>query len=489
MKRLDPRCILISAVEYIKQFLFPIIISIISGSRRSDNMFWIVFGIPAMFGVFAILFSVWRYYFMRYGVIEGALKIQQGLIWKGDRTIPLERIQNVTVRQNFFERILNIGTVAVETAGGAGEEAKLTSLSMTNAEELRHLLLGSKVEASETESDETYRVEIRDLALAGALQNRALYLIGLVLGFANDSVGDLVRFIANGIKRIPMSSQLENNPIWFVIAFTIATLVFLLIGWIASMLMNVIQYYNFTVSRTERGLSVQYGSVSTYKASVPIKKIQSIQTAQPWLFRVFGLSQLRVSSIGGGAGPNPSEAAVSGSILLAPICRPTVLRRLSQLVFNSLQLDELKYFRVDPSIKLRKLIGLTLFIFIAGSLIAITHALFHPRLFSWIGYSILVVVYFVGIWNISRQYQRMGVAVTPDFVVLRTGVIGEFVTIIPRKNVQTIDEHNAPFLNRRALRDLTISTPVNKITIPCLPKEYAAQLREFLMDQKSHTGL
>ena len=121
--------------------------------------------------------------------------MKRGGLWKQERTIPLERIQNVRVTQGLMERMLGIATLQVETASGSGVEASLKSLSVADAEYVKEQLL--QVHAGSTSEPEAapavYEASFKDIALAGALQNRALIVTVAILGLFGQGIDDVFR--------------------------------------------------------------------------------------------------------------------------------------------------------------------------------------------------------------------------------------------------------------------------------------------------------
>ncbi len=55
-----------------------------------------------------------------YMITSERLTIHRGLVSRDMRQTRLERVQNVNARQSMLERLLGVGTVDFETAGGAG---------------------------------------------------------------------------------------------------------------------------------------------------------------------------------------------------------------------------------------------------------------------------------------------------------------------------------------------------------------------------------
>ncbi|MFX0143279.1 MAG: PH domain-containing protein [Candidatus Hodarchaeota archaeon] len=74
--------------------------------------------------VVVLLFSLWYLYkyvkLYTYEVLENNIIIRHGVFTKKRVTIPYSRIQNINISNGVFDRIFNIYTVKVETAGASG---------------------------------------------------------------------------------------------------------------------------------------------------------------------------------------------------------------------------------------------------------------------------------------------------------------------------------------------------------------------------------
>ncbi|HXF42495.1 MAG TPA: PH domain-containing protein [Pyrinomonadaceae bacterium] len=77
---------------------------------------------------------------IRYTVTENALIIDKGLFSRTIQTIPLDRIQDVTVTASFGQRILKIGTVIIDNA--SEDQGKTEISSIDNPERFADAILG-----------------------------------------------------------------------------------------------------------------------------------------------------------------------------------------------------------------------------------------------------------------------------------------------------------------------------------------------------------
>lgn len=64
----------------------------------------------------------------RYMVTNERLYIRRGILSKQEQQTRLERVQDVSTRQSFFERILGIGTVDFDTAGNDDDDFRFTGV-------------------------------------------------------------------------------------------------------------------------------------------------------------------------------------------------------------------------------------------------------------------------------------------------------------------------------------------------------------------------
>ena len=500
MRRLDPKSILILSLDWLRKAIYPLVITIfantgtLSKSEKFGRPMMIMFlAIPVAVGLLVILGGVVSYLVTRFGIVNGSLIVQKKGIWRQERTIPLERIQNVKVTQSLLERILRIATLQVETASSIGVEASLKSLSLQDAEEIKSQLLRTTAVAGDTPVAVpiVYKAEFKDIALAGALQNRALIVMATILGLFGQGVDDLVMNALDAVQKTGIAQSAERNPVLAGTVTAIACVLFIAIGWLLSILYAVVVYYGFKVVRTEKGLQVSYGLASTVETVIPIKRIQSIQTRASWLFRFFGWNQLYVQSIGGHT-ESQGQSMASGQTMVAPICRPAVLRQLIRLIHPRLDIDSVKFLPSNKFMMKRSIIQLTLFF--GTILLALSYASVRfPRAPFVFPVEIgLAAVYVFCLYMSYLSYKRQGYAQTEEAFMVCSGSLGVNVMIVPIGNVQSVSLESSWFLRRRNLVDLHVMTPVSAAIVPCLDRDTAEGIKDSLLalsHGKNRTGI
>jgi len=475
----------------LRKAIYPIIFAVFANSgafRAGDkverSMFLVALGIPVGLGALAILGAIVSHLVTRFGIVNGSLIVVKKGLWRMERTIPLERIQNVQVTQSLLERILKIATLKVETASGSGVEASLKSLSVADAEHIKQELLRTNV-SSATAAPSTpptiYKAEFKDIALAGALQNRALIVMAAILGVLGQGM-DIPKVVFNALERSGIASAAERHPAMMGFVMFVGTLLFIVFGWLLSIGYAVFIYYGFKVVRTERGIQVSYGLVNTVQTVIPIKRVQSIQTRATWLFKLFGYCQLYAQSIAGHTAGQGQQVA-TGQTLIAPICRPHVLRTLIRLINPTLDVDKVVFLASDRYMLTRSLVRLCVsFGLLSIGVLGLSMRL--PISMFLGSFGILVAGLFAfGIVGSILSYRRQGYAQTNDAFMVCSGTLGQNVTMIPIGNVQSVSLESSWFQRRRNLVDLHVMTPVSAAVVPCIPVETATRIKDSLMEQ------
>lgn len=85
--------------------------------------------IPPLFPVMVVVLY-FRYHTMRYRFDDEGISVSWGVLFRQEHHLTYQRIQDIHVTRNIFERWLGIGTVSVQTASGSGAaEAQIVGVS------------------------------------------------------------------------------------------------------------------------------------------------------------------------------------------------------------------------------------------------------------------------------------------------------------------------------------------------------------------------
>lgn len=246
-------------------------------------------------------FVSWR--FTRY-VIDGTeLRINSGVITKASRRIPYERIQSVDIAEPIVARALGLAELRIEMAGGKDSRTTLKFLKLADARELRQILL-SRAHGEELAVDQ---IEQRSV-ITRVPPERIVIGTLLSLDFLIAAVGTVALVIV---------------AIWFNQIVLFLGGIIPLGSWLGQMAMGrVVQQWDFTLSRGERGLRIERGLLSRTSQTIPWDRVQGIAIKEPFVWRRFGWQRLEVDIAGYAAGAE--DQGQNSSSTLLPISDPAL---------------------------------------------------------------------------------------------------------------------------------------------------------------------
>jgi uncharacterized membrane protein YdbT with pleckstrin-like domain len=116
------------------------------GKDAHSKVWMIAFLVPG----YMILSAASRHLRSRFTILEVVgerLKYETGIFGKTTRSIPLLKVQDVTVRQTFWQRLMGLGDLSIETAG---ETSRLTIQEIRSPRALAERLLDKVAHADPT---------------------------------------------------------------------------------------------------------------------------------------------------------------------------------------------------------------------------------------------------------------------------------------------------------------------------------------------------
>ncbi len=90
-----------------------------------------------VFIALGVAHSIYRYRIWGYEVREDSLYLKKGVFTRVRTIVPYARVQHVDTQRSVLERILNLSTLVVYTAGSRGSDVKIPGLKPGVAEKLQ----------------------------------------------------------------------------------------------------------------------------------------------------------------------------------------------------------------------------------------------------------------------------------------------------------------------------------------------------------------
>ncbi|MCW5936190.1 MAG: PH domain-containing protein [Fimbriimonadaceae bacterium] len=293
-RRLHPGTIAVGVVNVLARFIYAIaifvVVSLTGGRGDSLDMF------VSLAGGFAVVVSIVRYLTFQFAVYEGKLVIREGLIVRTERTIPIDRIQNINLTRNVVHRMLGLVDFQIQTAAGTGVEASLNALGEEEAGRLQEELGGAKPSHASLkpvwlrEDQPLYAAHARELFLLGATSNRAMAIIGTALGLT---------YIPSVRDRLFSGRLIENVVGSPLQGWVLLSAVLLLAGWLLSIGTAFVNYWDFHLALEDGRLRRTYGLFKQIENVIPLRRVQIVRIVEGPIQRLLKLARAYVETAGG----------------------------------------------------------------------------------------------------------------------------------------------------------------------------------------------
>ena len=303
----------------------------------------------ALLGGVAIAIGVISWMRYTFEVSGNELVVQKGVLSRQRLSIPLERVQSISLDQSFLHRPVGLVRVAVDTAGTATSEFEIDAIPRSVAQAVEVLAAeyaplrqasdvstGDVVERDPSlppppppppaESVILKHTPARLLRVALAQSPWAgLALIAPLIAFA-DEINEFI-----GVE-VPLP---EEGDVDIGVRLVLISIALLILGTIASLFLQIVRElttnWDLTLTKMPSRLRRTAGLFSRTTKASDIAKIQTVATSQTPVQRWVGLQNLRLHTIGAGdidlPGVDDTQLESIRNLVLADEEQITVLRR------------------------------------------------------------------------------------------------------------------------------------------------------------------
>jgi len=403
---------------------------------------WLLLTVTAaLFAIFSVGAAVlrWRRFAFRVGARE--IRVDSGLLSQTHRSIPFDRIQDVTVEQGPLARALGLARVRFETGGSAGtkEDGSLAAIPLQRAEEIRDLVRASRGLAAApavgqiTEEEQpVFAMDLRRVLLAGVF-NFSLAVLGGLVGLTQ-TFGDALNFDPFR-RRFWEGLFAPGTPLgdFFlahqVAAITAGALTLILIGLGTGLLRTVLREHGFRLDRTAVGLRRRRGLLTLTDVVLPARRTQAAIIATGPVRERFGWSTLKLQSLA-------KEEAGKGDHVVAPLAQEAEIAAVLGAIGWPAPRGP-QWRRVSSAYVAAFAAALAPFALIAAANLA-----FQPAV-GTAGLAILAILLAVRV----LAWRRYAFALDGDRLLVRSGWWRRRLKILPLRNIQSVD-YQQMFLDR-----------------------------------------
>ncbi|AUX68290.1 hypothetical protein CHX26_01050 [Porphyrobacter sp. HT-58-2] len=292
--RTAPISVVLGALGSIRSAILPAIAIAFSGIG-GDGRLLIAISVGVVAAVIGTTFSYVGWRRLTYTIGEADIRVESGVFSRSARSVPYERIQDVSLEAKPLARMFGLVAVKFETGAGGGEDLSLEYLTEAEGERLRQLVRERREDEAATATSPDSAAEVRAASAEGevlyALSPGRLVTFGLfefslavfaVLGGALqylENVIDLdlwnVTFWRSWLEE--QGSFLASLGPYAQVAGAIAGLFGLVvIGLGTGVVRTVLRDWGFTLTRSARGFRRQRGLFTRTDVVMPAHRVQGI---------------------------------------------------------------------------------------------------------------------------------------------------------------------------------------------------------------------
>ncbi|WP_411375182.1 PH domain-containing protein [Arthrobacter sp. MPF02] len=365
----------------------------------------------------AVLGFVLTWYFTKYQVSGGYVRVNTGLLFRQQRQARLDRVQAIDIVQPLLARIFGLAELKFEVADAGESAVRLAYLKVEDARQLRATILARAAGVTTgTESPGEAAPEAPELPVLAVPPSR---LAGSLL------LSEQSFFVALGaVVSVVLSVLTESSAFYFY-------LIPAALGLAASYWNLFNKGYNFTAAISPDGIRLRYGLLDTQAQTLPPGRIQALKVTQPPLWRPFGWYRMQVNVAGYGLADNAGEGTSRTTLL--PVGRLDDVMSMLALVLPDPGTDR------PADVFTAGLAGLDS----DGGYVTTPRRARFLAPFGW---------------------RRNGFTATGTALLLRSGRWWRELVVVPHQRTQSMALQQGPLARRLGVADLVLHTTAGPVT-------------------------
>jgi len=434
VQRLHPLTVLLDLLKMMRQVVLGI--AVLHFGAFDGN--WIYSGgVFAAFALLLLIISWVKWKRISYQLGREEIRIKSGIISRNNRSLPLERIQDVSLEQKLLHRILGLAAVKMETGASGGDDDKLEALLLSDAEQLRDTIRDLKSGQTSTEvnlaaeeaqeSEPLFTMGTRRIVTAG-LFNFSFVLFAVIAALAQqlEFVLDVPYFeVGYWIDRFQEQAQIVDSlsMVAQIAGIVGALFSLIIVGSVSGIIRTYIREYGFRLDRVDGGFRRRRGLFTLTDMVMPLHRVQAAILRTGPIKSRFGWQHLKFQSLASDASGQSDHSAAPLAQMneIDPILAETEITNMP---------DGLKFQSVHSAFWWRDALLLLLLLVAIG----VGNGTFvHSAFFALPLLSIPLIALRILNW----RYHKF--ALTPKQLFVKAGWWRRKLTILPIRKVQTID--------------------------------------------------
>lgn len=484
-QRLHMLGLLVGFVTGIPQLIFPMVAAVF-GTRGTGQPIISVIAVTAIL-FFSLFFRWLSWVRFRYYIGEHDVRIESGILSRTARSIPYERIQDVSIEQKPLARIFALGEVKFETGGGDGDDAKLSFVSVEEANRLREVVkahksgvvvaAGAEEPVEHTDAPPIFAMDGKRVFIFG-LYSFSLVIFAVLGGLAQQfdfllpfEIWDFKHWIGIAEDR-GVSVDNLNGIGWtariILALIALGSLVF--IGLATGVIRTLLREHGFRLERTAKGFRRRRGLLTLTDVVMPAHRVQAAVVQTGPIRKRRGWHSLKFVSLA-------QDSKEESNFVAAPFATLGEIWPIAEAAGVEVP---------DAKVVFRKGEGrwwtpymLFAALILSGPVIAL--AVFtEATIAQTVNIFWLLVPLAFLLWFNRRNYRD---ALDDGQVYVREGWWQQRLTIAPQVKVQTVEIAQGPISRRQGLATLNFGIAGGTLEMIALPLATAHAIRDAVMEK------
>lgn len=488
-RRTDPKSFLVRGLAMLAQLLIPLVIAIFTimeDGDFADRIFYVLPFVVALV-IFNLVVSYLQWTKLTYTVGDSDIRVESGILSRAARSVPYERIQDVSLEQKLLPRLFGLVEVKFETGAGGKDDLSLTYLSEAEGERLRALvrtLRDTPVESGSDVAEDVPGEETSEVLFA--MDAKRVITFGLfefslvvvaVLGSLAQQFDFILPFEIWNVNE--WEQRLAGPGQWLAglgplaqgVGLLIALVSLGILGVLTGVVRTTLREWDFRLDQTDRGLRRRRGLLTRTDLVMPLHRVQALRLGTGFLRRRFGWHSLKVISLASDSGGANHDAVPFGRMdEIAPVVDVTGF---------ALPPEDAKWERAMRSYRIDKALLSAIVLLPATVVVAVVGS---P--WFWLApASGLIFTLAEQYWRWRHDFRALGV----KQIYSKHGWFSPSMAIASRVKLQSVEIQQGPLARLRGYASLHLGLAGGKLRIHGMPVAQAHEWRRAICNSISGT--
>ena len=495
--RTHPLSLAVRAGESVRQSLFPMVAAFLA---LRDNS-WAIFAalgvglaIAALSAGFAYL--GWRR--LTYTVGAEDIRVESGVLSRAARSVPFERVQDISLEQSLVPRMLGLVSVKFETGAGGADDLALQYLTQSEGERLREVIKARREgaadpatagpdapeQAVEAAPDVLFAMGEKRLLTFGLFEF-SLAIFAVIAGlfqyadsFVSFNLLDSDRLTGwlNGTGGFLSGLGLVTQ----IVSVLAGLLVFAVVGSLTGIVRTALRDWDFVLEKTDKGFRRRRGMFTKTDVVMPAHRVQAVTVSTGFIRRRFGWHGLKFVSLAQDSGGASHDVAPFATLdEIAPIAQAAGFAIEPQTGTGGEWQRGSRLYRIDGA--LFDLAGMSLVACGVAISLSLTEVASPLLALIPLAIGIVLAARQMFLWRFDFN------AIDGTYFFLRRGWLAPRLDVASRVKLQSVEIARGPIAQRRGYATLRLGLAGGTLDFEGLPIERAVELRAAILASIART--